>query len=263
MQRSSADRRERACARALAPRCGTVATVKTESISYDVAGTTYVGYLALPGGDERRAGVLICHEGNGLGPQVKERADQLARLGYVAFAVDYIGGGQVLADLPSMMAKLGALRGEPDRVRALGRAGLAVLAGRAEVDPAKIGAIGYCFGGTFALELARDGAALACVVAFHAGLATRRPQDAQNITGKILACIGADDPLVLPEERLAFEQEMRATKVDWRLEVYGNAVHGFANPLAGRLNIPAVQYHEPTHRRSWRSMLDLFAETIG
>jgi len=235
--------------------------VHTEPISYDVAGTTYVGYLAstTPNG----AGVLICHEGNGLGPQVKERAHQLADLGYVAFAVDYIGGGEVLADMPSMMAKLGTLRSDPAHVRALGRAGLAVLARQPGVSASRIAAIGYCFGGTFALELARDGADLACVVAFHAGLKTNNPDDAHNITGKVLACIGADDPVVPPDERMAFEHEMRAAKIDWRLEIYGGAVHGFANPNAGRLGNPAVQYHELSHRRSWRSMLDLFGETIA
>jgi dienelactone hydrolase len=233
--------------------------VKTSAIPYDVAGVSYVGYLALADA-HTRTGVLICHEGNGLGPQVKERAHQLAELGYVAFAVDYIGGGQVLGDLPTMMAKLGELRGDLDHVRALGAAGLAVLAAQPEVDPARISAIGYCFGGTFALELARSGAALTSVVAFHAGLATTRPDDARQIKAKILACIGADDPLVPPDERLAFEREMRAAGVDWCLNVYGGAVHGFANPLAGRLGNPAVQYHEPSHRRSWRAMLDLFAE---
>ena len=233
----------------------------TESIAYDVAGTTYVGYLAST--TSNGAGVLICHEGNGLGPQVKDRAHQLAELGYVAFAVDYIGGGEVLADIPSMMAKLGTLRSDPAHVRALGRAGLAVLAGQPGVSASRIAAIGYCFGGTFALELARDGAELACVVAFHAGLSTKNPDDARNIRGKVLACIGADDPVVPPDERMAFEHEMRAAKLDWRLEIYGGAVHGFANPNAGKLGNPAVQYHEPSHRRSWRSMLDLFGETIA
>lgn len=234
----------------------------TESISYDVAGTTYVGYLARPDGGGA-AGVLICHEGNGLGPQVKARAHQLAELGYVAFAVDYIGGGQVLADMPSMMAKLGQLRGDLPFVRQLGHAGLKVLAGQPGVVASRIAAIGYCFGGTFALELARDGAELAAVVAFHAGLGTANAADAKHIRGKILACIGADDPLVPPEERLAFEREMRAAGVDWQLHVYGNAVHGFANPNAGLLGNPAVQYHEPSHRRSWHSMLELFGEAIA
>ena len=235
----------------------------TEAISYDVAGTTYIGYLAQPDrGAGTGAGVLICHEGNGLGPQVKDRAHQLAELGYIAFAVDYIGGGQVIPDLPTMMAKLGALRGDPAGVRRLGRAGLAVLTGRPGVDASRVAAIGYCFGGTFALELARDGAELAAVVAFHAGLGTANPDDAKQIRGKVLACIGADDPLIPPAQRLAFEAEMRAAKVDWRLHLHGNAVHGFANPHAGALGISAVQYHELTDKRSWRAMRDLFDETF-
>lgn len=235
----------------------------TEAVSYDVDGATYIGYLAQPDAGGRGPAVLICHEGNGLGPQVKERAHQLAALGYVAFAVDYVGNGEVLKDLPAMMAKLGTLRGDPARVRALARAGLAQLVARPGVDASKIAAIGYCFGGTFALELARDGAQLAATVAFHAGLATANPADARNIRGSVLACIGADDPLVPPAERAAFEEEMRAAKLDWRLEVYGGAVHGFANPLVGQLGHPAVQYHEPSHRRSWASMLALFGETIA
>jgi len=239
------------------------AGVHTESIPYNVAGTQYIGYLAVePGRSERRPGVLICHEGNGLGPQVKDRAHRLAELGYLAFAVDYIGGGQILTDMPSMMAKLGQLRGDVDHVRALGRAGLDVLLARPEVDPARVAATGYCFGGTFALELARSGAPLACVCGFHCGLDTSRPEDARNIRGKILVCIGADDPLIPPPQRLAFEDEMRAAKVDWRLHLHGNAVHGFANPHAGALGISAVQYHELTDKRSWRAMRDLFDETF-
>lgn len=235
----------------------------TEAISYTVLGVTYVGYLALDASRSGpRPGILICHEGNGLGPQVKDRAHRLAELGYVAFAVDYIGGGEVLADMASMMARLGALRGDLDRVRTLARAGLDVLLARPEVDPTRVAATGYCFGGTFALELARSGAPLACVCGFHCGLATTRPEDARNITGKILVCIGADDPLIPPEQRLAFEAEMRAAKLDWRLYLYGNAVHGFANPDAGRLGNPAVNYHAPTDQRSWRAMRDLFDETF-
>lgn len=235
----------------------------TESIEYTVLGKRHVGYLAFdPAREGKRPGVLICHEGNGLGPQVKDRANLLAELGYVAFALDYVGGGEVLGSMPEMMARLGELRGDLDRVRALGRAGLEVLAARPEVDATKIAATGYCFGGTLALELARDGAALAAVCGFHCGLDTSRPDDARNIKGKILVCIGADDPLIPPEQRAAFEVEMRAAKVDWRLHLHGNAVHGFANPNANGLGIAAVQYHEPSHQRSWRAMRDLFDETF-
>lgn len=225
--------------------------MKIESISYDVAGSTYVGYLADGGG---RNGVLIAGEGTGLGPQVKDRAHALAELGYVAFCADFIGGGRVL-DMAEMMPKLTALRADTEGTRALARAALAQLAPRVD----RVAAIGYCFGGTFVFELARDGAELAAVVGFHAGLATHKPGP---IKGKVLACIGADDPLVPPAERAAFEIEMKAAGCDWRLYTYGGAVHGFANPLANALNNPAVRYHEPTHRRSWAEMFALFGEVF-
>jgi dienelactone hydrolase len=237
--------------------------VHTESISYDVAGTRYVGYLAVADGADKRPGILVCPEGNGLHAGAKQRAHRLAELGYVAFVVDFIGGGVVLTEMTEMLARLAKLRDDLDHTRALARGSLDVLLARPEVDPARVAATGYCFGGTFALELARSGAPLACVVGFHSGLATTRPADARNITGKILVCIGAEDPLVPPEQRLAFEQEMRAANVDWRLHLHGGAVHGFANPDAGRFGNPAVAYHRPTDERSWRAMRDLFDETFG
>lgn len=235
----------------------------TEAVSYEVAGTKYIGYLAFdPARTGTRPGVLICHEGNGLHEEVKRRAHRLVELGYIAFAVDYIGGGVVLTEMAQLQAKLAQLTSDVDGTRALARAGLDILLARPEVDRSRIAATGYCFGGTFALELARAGAPLACVVGFHCGLATSRPEDARNIQGKVLVCIGADDPLIPPEQRLAFEQEMRAAKVDWRLHLHGNAVHGFANPDAGRWGNPALQYHRPTDERSWRAMRDLFDETF-
>ncbi|CAN5912466.1 dienelactone hydrolase family protein [soil metagenome] len=238
--------------------------MKTERVTYSYEGTEYIGYLALPAQSGKRPSVLIAHEGPGLGPQVEERANQLAELGYVAFACDYVGGGQVLAGMPEMLAKLGSLRGNLDLVRGLARAGLAQLTARPECDASKVAAIGYCFGGTFVLELARSGADTACTVGFHSGLETKRPEDAKNIKGPVLVCIGADDPLIPPAQRAAFEEEMRAAgRIDWRMELYGNAVHGFANPLAGNMRSPAAQYDKKAHLRSWASMLALFAETIG
>jgi dienelactone hydrolase len=236
----------------------------SESVPYDVAGTRYVGYLAFdPARTGKRPGVLVCHEGNGLHDEVKVRCHRLAELGYIAFAADYIGDGVVFTEMPEMMKRLGALRSDVDHTRVLARAALDVLLSRPEVDPARVAATGYCFGGTFALELARSGAPLACVVGFHSLLSTPRPEDARNITGKVLVCIGAEDPLVPPEQRIAFEQEMRAAKVDWRMYLYGNAAHGFANPDAGHWGNPALQYHRATDQRSWRAMQDLFVETFG
>lgn len=234
--------------------------METKTISYDFDGTEMIGYLALPDASGPRPGVLVSHEGPGLDEHAKSKAERLAALGYVALALDYHGGGQCFIDLATTRAKLGPLMGDPDRIRGLGKAGLGVLLDQPQVDPARVAAIGYCFGGTMSLELARAGTDLKAAIGFHSGLATARPEDAANITAKVLVCIGADDPLIPAEQRAAFEAEMRAGKVDWRMNLYGRAAHSFTNPNAGRLGIPGIAYDQVTDERSWRAMLDLFAE---
>jgi dienelactone hydrolase len=237
--------------------------VRTEQVDYQVAGMRAVGHLALPDGDDPRPGVLVCHEGPGIDDNAKARAERLAReLGFVAFALDYIGDGKRLADLQETMARLGPLMSDPSATRALGQAGLDVLTAHDRVDQSRLAAIGFCFGGTMALELARSGADLKAVVGFHSGLSTARPQDASNIRAKVLVCIGAEDPLVPPEQRSAFEHEMRAGGVDWTMNLYGGAAHSFTNPDAGQLGTPGIEYHEPTDHRSWAAMVGLFDETL-
>jgi dienelactone hydrolase len=238
--------------------------MQTEDIVYDAAGMRAVGYLALPDGTDRRPGVLVCHEGPGIDDNAKARARRIAdELGYVAFALDYIGNGERLTDLQQTMARLGPLMQDPLQIRALGQAGLDVLTAQERVDTSRLAAIGFCFGGTMSLELARGGADLKAVVGFHSGLGTARPEDAKQITGKVLALIGAEDPLVPPDQRVAFEEEMRAGGVDWQLLLYGGAAHSFTNPAADALGVPGIAYHEPTDRRSWAVMLQLFEETLG
>jgi dienelactone hydrolase len=112
------------------------------------------------------------------------------------------------------------------------------------------------------LELARGGADLAAVVGFHSGLATSRPQDAVAIRGKVLVCIGAEDPFVPPEQRAAFEDEMGAAAVDWRMNLYGGQVHSFTNAAVDAMGNPALRYDAVTAARSWRAMLDLFTEVF-
>jgi dienelactone hydrolase len=162
-----------------------------------------------------------------------------------------------------MMTRLGALWEDPDRTRALAGAGLEVLLAEPRADAAKVAAIGYCFGGALVLELARGGADVKAVVGFHPRLATVRPQDAGNITGKVLVCVGTEDPLIPADERLAFEKEMRAAGVDWRMNLYGGAEHSFTHPRAELADLPGVKYHQPSDERSWRAMLDLFDEVFG
>jgi dienelactone hydrolase len=237
--------------------------MRIEDVEYTVGGSHMVGHLAID--DEQsgpRPGVLVCHEGPGLDEHAKDRAERLAALGYAAFALDYHGEGKPL-QRDEVMPRLGALMGDPDQTRRLASAGLEILLAQAEVDPAKAAAIGYCFGGTMALELARSGADLAVVIGFHSGLSTQRPAQPGVMKAAILVCIGADDPLVPAEQRSAFEQEMRGAEVDWRMNIYGGAVHSFTNPNADLAGIPGVAYNQLTDERSWRAMLDFFDERFG
>jgi dienelactone hydrolase len=232
-------------------------------IEYTAEGIDMVGFLVTPDGDGRRPGVLVSHEGPGQSDHERGVARRLAELGYVAFALDYNGGGDRIPDRDQMFQRIGVLIGDQEQTRRLGRAGLEQLLGEPRVDPDRIAAIGYCFGGTMSLELGRAGEDVKAIVGFHAGLGSARPEDARNIRGRVLACIGADDPIVPPEERQAFEREMRAGGVDWRLNVYGGAQHSFTNPAAAEANLPGIVYDQRTAERSWRAMLDLFDETFG
>jgi dienelactone hydrolase len=236
--------------------------VEIQEIEYQGDGLRLVGQLAVPDGTDKRPGVLVAHEGPGIDDNAKARARRLTELGYVTFALDYIGDGKQLQGMPAVMERLGPLMGDPMRTRALGQAGLDVLTGCDRTDNAKLAAIGHCFGGTMALELARGGSPLAAIVGFHSGLATTRPEDASNISGKVLVCIGVDDPLIPPQQRADFEAEMNAGGVDWRMNLYGGAAHSFTNPQASALGVPGIEYHELTDRRSWEAMLDLFREVF-
>jgi len=236
--------------------------VRIEDIEYEAEGLQLIGQLAVDDQVEGpRPAVLVCHEGPGLDDHAKQRALRLAGLGYVAFALDYHGGGKPVP-MDQVMARLGPLMGDPVKTRSLGQAGLEVLLRQPEADPSRVAAIGYCFGGTMSLELARGGADLKAIVGFHSGLATTRPEDARNIVGRVLVCIGAEDPIIPPEQRLAFEKEMQDAGVDWRMNLYGSAAHSFTNERASALGMPGIAYHQPTDLRSWRAMLDLFDEVF-
>jgi dienelactone hydrolase len=235
---------------------------RATDIEYEADGRTMLGRLALPASEDRRPAVLLAHEGPGLDDHQRARARQLAELGYVAFALDYQGGGQPMTDRAAMMARLEELWHDPERTRSLARAGLDVLLAQPRADTTRIAAIGYCFGGHLVLELARAGTDLAVVVGFHPRLATPRPLDAGNITGKVLVCIGTEDPLISLGERLMFEEQMRATGVDWRMTLYGGAQHSFTHPQIDRLEVPGLRFDRIAPERSWRAMLEVFDETF-
>jgi dienelactone hydrolase len=160
---------------------------------------------------------------------------------------------------------LDPLYADPSKTRARADGGLRALAERSEVNPTRIGAIGFCFGGTMCLELARSGADIKALVGFHSGLATVAPKtDAKAIKAKVLVCIGGDDPFIPLAQRAEFESEMRDAGVDCQMNVYGNTVHSFTNPTAANAQRPdAVRYSPEADRRSWKAMQDLFTEALA
>jgi dienelactone hydrolase len=232
-------------------------------IAYEVAGTTYLGtYYADDGLAGARPGVLVAPEGGGLTEHTRSIARRLSDVGYAALAMDYYGGGKPLDDINQVMVRLGPWFADPTGIREIATAALAALAAEPETDPTKLAAIGYCFGGTTALELARSGAALKAVVGFHSGLGTVKPARHGAIKGKVLVNIGADDPIVPPEQRAAFEAEMKTAGVDWRVILYGGVGHSFTNPDVGRLGREGFAYDAAADRRSWAAMIDLFGEVF-
>jgi dienelactone hydrolase len=230
-------------------------------VTYEVDGMTMVGSLGVPDQPGPRPAVLIAHEANGLDVYQKGRARRLAELGYVAFALDYQGGGEP-PEFAFAQARTAALGADAERMRAVARAGLDVLLSEPAVDPGRVAAIGYCFGGALVLELGRTGADLKAIVGFHPGLHTTRPEDSVDITGRVLICVGADDPYVTPKDRAAFEAEMRAAEVRWDMHVYGGVEHTFTHPLAAEAGLPGLRYDERAAERSWRAMLELFDEVF-
>lgn len=240
------------------------AALRTEIVEYRHGDAVLEGYLAWDDAvTGKRPGVLVVHEWMGLNSYAKRRAEQLAGLGYVAFAVDMYGKGVRAKDRTEAAALAGKYKGDRPLMRARAAAGLEVLKGNPMTDGGRIAAVGYCFGGTTVLELARSGATVAGVVSFHGPLDTPTPGDARNIRGRVLVLHGADDPRVPPAQVAAFEEEMRKGNVDWQLVAYGGAVHGFTNPDGGNDNSKGYAYNERADRRSWEAMKALFAEIFG
>jgi dienelactone hydrolase len=234
----------------------------SQNLDYKADGKARTGYIAY---DEtrpdRRLGVLVCHEGAGLGEHVRERARRLAGLGYVAFALDLFGGP--FESREQGMAVITGMVADPAGVRRHGAEALALLRSRPEVDPARTAAIGFCFGGWAALEIARGGADLGCVVSFHGGLHSTSPAEPGAIKGRVLVCTGADDPHVPAAQRAVFAEEMTRVGADWRINLYGGAQHGFTDAGVNPATSPGSAYHPLADARSWRAMRDLFDEVFG
>ncbi len=233
---------------------GAWAALKTQDVEYTQDKAVLQGYLTYD--DQftgKRPGIVVAHEWMGLNDYAKMRADMLARLGYVAFAVDIYGKGVRPTTAPEAKEESSKFKNDRALLRARGVAGLDVLKSRPNVDITRLAAIGYCFGGTTVLELARSGADLKGIVTFHGGLSTPTPQDAKNIKPEVLVLHGADDPFVSEEEVKAFEQEMKTAGVRYQLIKYPGAVHGFTNP-ANKGELPGALYNAEADKKSWKEM---------
>ncbi len=236
------------------------AKLHTETVEYTDSGKALEGYLAYDDSFEgRRPGVLVVHEWWGINDYIKKRTEMLAALGYIAFAADIYGKGVRTADAEVAGKLAGIYRADRVLLRRRVALGLEQLKANKLTDPGRVGAIGYCFGGTAVLELARSGAPIAGVVSFHGNLDTPSPQTS-IIKAKVLALTGALDPYVPPEQVRAFEDEMKKAGADWYLTSYGGAVHSFTNPASGDNPSRGLAYNERADKRSWQAMKDFFTE---
>lgn len=238
--------------------------VSVDTIEYEDSGTVFEAFVACDREKEgRRPAVLIVHDWMGVGPFVRGRAESLAAMGYLALAADIFGKG--IRPGTGEEARELAARYRADRaaLRRRARAGLKALTDHGLADPRRTAAIGYCFGGTAVLELARSSAEMRGFVTFHGGLETPSPAREGDIRGKVLVLHGADDPIVPASDVLAFQDEMRQAKVDWQMVFYGGAVHAFTRPDSGNDPSAGVAYDERADRRSWEAMKSFFGEIFS
>jgi dienelactone hydrolase len=232
-----------------------------KSLAYECDGVRLEGVLA---GDDAEAssrpGILIVHDAWGIGDNVRLRARMLAKLGYVALGADIYGEGRRPAVVAEAQAEVDRFKADPGLLRARALAGLEALSAVAAVDTARLGAIGYCFGGMTVLEMARAGADCAAIVSFHGLLTTARRAAPGAIRARLLVCSGSDDPLVPIEHIADFQKEIGDAGADCETIIYTGAKHSFANPFAG--SIPGVEYHPEADRRSWAAMRAVFDDVF-
>ncbi len=233
--------------------------IHTQEITYQVDGVTLTGYLAYDSTvDVKRPGVLVVHEWWGHNAYARKRAEMLAGLGYVALAVDMYGDGK-LAEHPKDAGKfMQEVTSNMTLAEKRFNAARKVLNDQAQTDAEKNAAIGYCFGGTMVLHMARTGADLDGVVSFHGSLSTKSPAKANAVSAKVLVLHGNADPLIPPEQVDVFKQEMDVADVDYEFIGYPDIKHSFTNPEADnfrvKFDLPALQYDAEADADSWKRM---------
>jgi len=231
-------------------------------VSYIDGSQKLNGFSVAPAKNMKKGGILILPAWKGIDKHSKNVADELSKLGYYAFIADIYGEGNYPTDNKGAGEKAGYYKKNVEEYQKRINLALQELI-KSGADPAKIIVIGYCFGGTGALEAARANFPVKGVVSFHGGLARDTARTIVPIKPKVLVLHGADDPSVPPAQALAFQQEMRDAKADWQMVYYANAVHAFTEPEAGNDNSKGAAYNELADKRSWKNMLSFLNEVLA
>jgi len=239
------------------------AAVKTKNVDYKIGNDTFEGYLAYDDASTaKRPGVVIYPAWTGISANEETHARMLAKLGYVAFVADTYGKGIHPKPPKEAGAEAGKYLKDRNLYRQHAEAGFDILRKNPMVDTKRLAAMGYCFGGAGALELARSGADLKGIVTFHGDLSTPTPDDAKNIKGRVLVLHGADDPIVPAAAVQGLEKEMKDAKVDYEVVLYSNTYHAFTDPAAGSDPAHGSAYNPESANRSWIAMRDFFHEVL-
>ncbi len=245
------------------PKSETEMSIESKVVNYTHDGVELQGYLAWPAdAAEPKPGVLVIHEWWGHNEFAREQARRLAKLGYVAFALDMYGKDKLTDDAEQARNWATPLYQDRQLLRQRALAGLEQLKQSDKVDADKLAAIGFCFGGSSVLELARAEADVDVVVSFHGGLGTSAPAEKGSVKARVVSIIGADDPMIPDEEREAFKTEMEDADVSYRYEALPDAVHSFMNPDADKHGIDGVAYNEQAATKAWEIMKEEFEEQL-
>jgi dienelactone hydrolase len=237
----------------------------TELIPFDYqdGDTALHGLIARPKGPGPHPAVIVVHDALGIGEMLRRRTRDLAEAGYVALLADMYGLGPGEAEFEKATAGYVWLHEKPERLRGRMAATCAALGALPEVDAGRMGAIGYCFGGSCVLELARSGANVRSVVSFHGELLTKAPAQPGAVKAKVLAITGLLDPYAPKAHVEAFEQEMVAAGADWQMTVYGTGYHAFTDPdITKRVQLDGLKYDPLLDRVSWAQALAMLDATV-
>ncbi len=239
-------------------------SIEWKTLSHRDGAASLQSMLAIkPGTTGKIPGVLVFPDARGISDYSKMRAGELAMLGFAALAVDIYGSDRKSPGPEGGAPTMNWMKEDTQRWRARAAAALDTLRDQSMVDPSRLGAIGYCFGGSTALELVRSGASLAAVTTFHGALETKQPAGKGQVKADLLICTGAEDPLVPPANVSAFQDEMRNAGATWEVMTFSGTQHSFSDPGADAMNRPGFGYNKVAAERSWTAMRGLFRERLG